>query len=294
MGVTDPIGSDFPYEGHFADVFGSRMHYANTGTGRPVLFLHGNPTSSYLWRNVIPHFEGQSRCVAPDLIGMSRSVWPDLDYSCFDHARYLDGFIAALGLTDLTLVVHDWGSALGLHYARRHPENVRAVCLMEFIRPLSWDDFPEPVNGLFRAFRTPDVGYDLIVNQNVFVEQVLFGSIGRGLSEPEKARFREPFIEPGRRKPLWRWPNQLPIEGEPADVCREVEAYHAWLLASPVPKRLLHAAPGWSVTPEKAAWYASRLPKCRAVDVGPGVHYIQEDYPTLIGRELSEWLTKHV
>ena len=147
MGVTDPIGADFPSEGHYADVFGSRMHYADTGTGRPALFPHGNPTSSYLRRNVIPHVEGQARCVAPDLIGMGRSDGPDLDYSFFDLARYLDGFIAAVGLTDLTLVVHDWGSALGLHYARRHPENVRAVCLMESIRPLTWDDFPEPTTG---------------------------------------------------------------------------------------------------------------------------------------------------
>ena len=165
----------------YADVLGSRMYYVDEGEGKPVLFLHGNPTSSYLWRNVIPHVTGVGRCIAPDLIGMGRSDKPDLDYRFVDHARYLDAFIEALELEDVTLVVHDWGSGLGFHYAHRNEGNVRGLAFMEAIlAPVpSWDAFPDGAREMFRAFRTPEVGWDLICKQNVFVEQAIPGSIVR-------------------------------------------------------------------------------------------------------------------
>ena len=169
--TDETISPDMPYPSKHVDVLGSRMHYVESGTGDPVLFLHGNPTSSYLWRNVMPHLTPVARCLAVDLIGMGQSDKPDLEYRFVDHARYVDGFIAALELERLTLVIHDWGSALGFHYARRHEANVKGIAFMEaVVRPLTWDEWPHTVRALFQQFRTPEVGWDLIVNKHVFVE----------------------------------------------------------------------------------------------------------------------------
>src|SRR6478752_6774495 len=178
----------------YADVLGSRMYYVDEGEGKPVLFLHGNPTSSYLWRNVIPHVTGVGRCIAPDLIGMGRSDKPDLEYRFVDHARYLDAFIGA--------------------------------------------------REMFQAFRTPEVGWDLICKQNVFVEQAIPGSIVRKLTDEEMDAYRAPFSDEASRKPIWRWPNEIPVAGEPADVAEIVAAYNAWLQETELPKLLLHAEPG--------------------------------------------------
>jgi haloalkane dehalogenase len=215
--VTDkPISAEFPFASKFVEVEGSRMHYVEEGSGDPVLFLHGNPTSSYLWRNIIPYAARVGRAVAPDLIGMGRSDKPDIDYSFFDHVRYVDGFIDALDLRDITFVVHDWGSALGFHYARRHERNVKGIAFMEAIlRPYTWNDWPEQARGLFQAFRTPETGWDLIANRNVFVEDVLPGSVVRKLTDEEMDRYRAPFPTPESRKPVWRWPNEIPVDGQP-------------------------------------------------------------------------------
>ena len=187
--TDDRISERMPYPSMFVDVLGSRMHYVESGVGDPVLFLHGNPTSSYLWRNVMPHLTPVARCIAPDLIGMGRSDKPVLEYRLADHVRYVDGFIEALGLTRVTLVVHDWGSALGFHHARRHETNVKGIAFMEaVVRPLSWDEWPHTVRPLFQQFRTPEVGWDLIVNKNVFIEQVLPGAIQRRLTPAEMKR----------------------------------------------------------------------------------------------------------
>ena len=262
-----------PYESRFVTVAGSRIHYVEAGEGDPLLFLHGNPTSCYLWRNVMPHLAGDARCVAPDLIGMGRSDKPDLDYRLVDHARYVDGFIEALGLQRLTLVLHDWGSALGFHYARRHAANVRGLAFMEaLVRPVTWDEWPRTVRPVFEAFRTPEVGWDLVVNQNAFVEQVLPGAIQRTLSEVEMARYREPFREPASRKPVWRWPNEIPIDGEPADVTALVDAYATWLSECDVPKLLLYAhfvQPGAILRKELVDWCRAHMRKLTAVDIGP-------------------------
>ena len=210
-----------------------------------MLFLHGNPTSSYLWRNVMPHLTPVARCLAVDLIGMGQSDKPDLEYRFVDHARYVDRFIAALGLERLTLVIHDWGSALGFHYARRHEANVKGIAFMEaVVRPLTWDEWPHTLRALFQQFRTPEVGWDLIVNKHVFVEQVLPGAIERTLTQEEMDRYREPYLDPPSRKPVWRWPNEIPVDGEPADVVEIVQAYADWLGRSAVPKLLLYAQPG--------------------------------------------------
>jgi haloalkane dehalogenase len=276
------------------DVHGSRMHYVEEGEGAPVLFLHGNPTSSYLWRNVIPHVSGGARCIAPDLIGMGKSDKPDIDYRFVDHARYLEGFIETLGLGDVVLVLHDWGSGLGFDWARRHADRVRGLAFMEAIlTPVpSWDVFPEGAREMFQAFRTPEVGWDLIAKQNVFVEQALPGSVVRKLSDEEMDAYRAPFPDEASRKPVWRWPNEIPIEGEPADVAEVVGAYSAWLQETEVPKLLFAATPGALIPAPVVEWARSALPNLEVVELGEGIHYVQEDHPEEIGRGIARWLAE--
>jgi len=290
--TEEPISAEFPFESRFVEVHGSSMHYVEQGGGVPVLFLHGNPTSSYLWRNVIPHVAAVARCIAVDLIGMGRSDKPDLDYRFVDHSRYLDAAIEALGLENVVVVLHDWGSALGFHYARRHECNLRGLAFMEAIlAPVpSWEAFPPDARELFQSFRTPEVGWDLIARQNVFVERVLPGSIIRTLSDEEMERYREPFPDEASRKPVWRWPNEIPIAGEPADVAALVTAYNAWLQETQLPKLLFHASPGALVPGPMLDWARARLPKLETVDLGSGLHFLQEDHPHAIGRELARWL----
>ena len=284
------ISAAMPCESKFVDVEGARIHYVEEGTGDPILFLHGNPTSCYLWRNVMPHLASDARCLAMDLVGMGRSDKPALDYRLVDHARYVDKFIASLGLERLTLVLHDWGSALGFHYARRHEANVRGIAFMEaIVRPLTWDEWPRTVRALFQQFRTPEVGWDLVVNRNAFVEQVLPGAILRTLADAEMARYREPFADPASRRPVWRWPNEIPVDGKPADVAALVGEYSAWLGASSVPKLLLHAQPGAILRKDLVAWCREHLKNLTIVDVGPGLHFIQEDRPHEIGDAIRTW-----
>lgn len=283
--------ADFPFAENFVEVHGSKMHFLDEGSGEPILFLHGNPTSSYLWRNIVPHLTGLGRCVAPDLIGMGQSDKPDIGYRFFDHARYMDGFIEALNLRNITLVVHDWGSALGFHYARRHPENVRAIAFMEaLVMPMpGWEVMDEQSRQLFQAFRTPEVGWEMIVTQNVFIEQALPGAVVRELSEEEMNHYRAPFLDPASRKPLYQWPNEIPVGGDPADVHEAVATYNAWLQETDIPKLLFYASPGAIITEPLVAWCKQHLSNLATVDVGSGIHFIQEDHPYLIGTELAGW-----
>jgi haloalkane dehalogenase len=286
-----PISPDFPYQSNFVEVHGSKIHYVDEGQGDPVLFLHGNPTSSYLWRNIISYVTSQARAIAPDLIGMGKSDKPDLDYRFVDHSKYVEGFIEKLGLENITFVIHDWGSALGFHYAARHQDNVKGLAIMEAILlPVpAWDTFPADFRQIFQAFRTPEVGWDLIVNQNIFVERILPGGIARKLSEEEHNRYREPYREPASRKPLWRWPNEIPIAGEPADVVQLVGAYNAWLQQTELPKLLYYADPGALMPGPVVDWANQSLRNLEAVDLGRGIHFLQEDHPHRIGEEFSRW-----
>ncbi len=290
------IPTDFPYESRFVEVEGSKMHYVEVGSGDPILFLHGQPTSSYLWRNILPHLAPLGRAIAPDLIGFGRSDKPDIEYRFVDHARYIDGFIEALGLDRLTLVVHDWGSGLGFHWARRHPERVRGLAFFEAIlAPIpSWDDFPAELRDLFRGFRSPETGRSLLIDQNVFIEKVLPGAVARGLTEVEMERYREPFKDPASREPVYRWPNELPIGGEPADVTEIVETYNAWLQETDVPKLLLHAEPGAITRAPLVEWCKANLEKLEVVHVGAGIHYLQEDNPDGIGKAVADWYRRRV
>lgn len=288
------ISAAFPYESHFVEVHGSKMHYIEQGEGDPILFLHGNPTSSYLWRNVIPHVSSLGRCIAPDLIGMGKSDKPDIEYRFVDHIHYMDGFIEALGLKNLTLAIHDWGSGLGFYYASRHEANVKGIAFMEAILGArdSWDAFPEAARELFQSFRTPDLGWELIGVKNVFVETVLPGSVVRGLTEEEMNHYREPYLEPKSRKPIWRWPNELPIEGEPKDVVKIVKGYNRWLQETDLPKLLITAQPGAIVQKDLAQWCEKNMKNLTVVDIGPGSHFIQEDNPHGIGEAIAQWRRK--
>jgi len=293
--MTDTrTSADFPFESRYVTVKGSEMHYVEEGEGDPILFLHGNPTSSYLWRNIIPHASGPGRAIAPDLIGFGKSDKPDIDYRFFDHVEYVEGFIDNLGLRDVTLVIHDWGSALGFHYAMGHADNVKGIAFMEAIlSPIpNWDAFHPDFQKIFKVFRTEGVGWDMIVGQNFFVEKILPGAIARDLTEEEMAHYREPFLHEASRKPTWRWPNEIPIEGHPADVTTAVGAYNEWLQETEIPKLLVHASPGALLRADAVEWCRTHLPNLEILDIGTGIHFIQEDAPDEIGRGIADWYAR--
>jgi len=278
------------YERRRLAVHDSHMTYVEVGVGDPIVFLHGNPTSSYLWRNVIPQLAGRGRCLAPDLIGMGRSgKVPSGRYRLADHVRYLDAWFEALDLRRVTLVVHDWGSALGFHWARRHPERVKALVYMEaIVRSVAWAEWPEAARKIFQALRTP-AGEEMILAKNVFVERILPASVLRGLAPEEMERYREPFREPGEsRRPTLTWPREIPIDGEPADVSALVNEYAAWLARSPLPKLFVNANPG-SILVGAQRQFCREWPNQQEVTV-KGSHFLQEDSPVEIGQAIARFL----
>jgi haloalkane dehalogenase len=287
------ISAGVPRKQHIR-VLGKAMAFVESGAGDPIVFLHGNPTSSYLWRNVMPHLAGFGRCIAPDLIGMGDSdklepSGPD-SYRLVEHRRYLDRMLEVLGVGErVTFVIHDWGSALGFDWARRHPDRIKCLAYMEaIVRPLSWNEWPEPIRKLFQGFRS-DAGEAMILEKNVFVERVLPGSVLRGLTDAEMAVYRRPFAEPGEsRRPTLTWPRQIPLGGEPEDVVAIVQAYADWLQASDVPKLFVNAEPGAILTGAQRA-FCRTWPNQREVTV-KGSHFIQEDSPDEIGQAIAAWL----
>jgi haloalkane dehalogenase len=289
MTTTVPIGV------HHLRVLESTMAYRQAGSSadRTVLFLHGNPTSSYIWRNIIPHVAPIARCIAPDLIGFGQSGKPDIAYRFADHVRYFDAFLDALGIKEAYIVAQDWGTALAFHLAARRPDFVCGLAFMEFIRPMPrWEDFLRR-NGareIFRNFRTPGEGEKLVMEENAFVERILPGSIMRKLKDEEMAAYRAPFPTPQSRLPVWRFPNELPIAGEPADVYALMEEAHAALRVSTYPKLLFCAEPGALIPPDLAQRFAAELKNCRLVPLGAGAHFLQEDHPDAIGRAVAEWI----
>ena len=280
-----------PYERKRVSVLDSEMAYVDTGSGDAIVLLHGNPTSSYLWRNVIPHLEGSGRCLAPDLIGMGDSgKAPAGSYRFADHARYLDAWFEALGLaSNLALVGHDWGAALAFHWARRHPQGVRAIAYMEgIVQPVTWDDWPDAARGIFQAMRSP-AGEEMVLEKNVFVERILPSSVLRGLGEEEMAVYRRPYLEPGEsRRPTLTWPREIPVEGEPADVVEIVESYGKWLAQSEAPKLFINAEPGIILTGRQRQ-FCRTWPNQREVTI-KGSHFVQEDSPHQIGEAIADFL----
>lgn len=280
----------------YVEALGKRIAYREAGSGDSIVFLHGNPTSSYLWRNVIPHVEHLGRCIAPDLIGMGGSERLDDEeadrYRFVCHRRYLDATLDELGIGDrVTLVLHDWGSALGFDWARRHADRIAGIAYMEaLIRPISWDEWPEQSRPVFEGLRS-DAGEGLILDKNMFIERILPASIMRTLSDEEMDAYREPFAEPGdSRAPTLAWPRELPIDGTPADVVGIVHDYAAWLATSTVPKLFINAEPG-------AILVGAPRETCRQwanqdeITV-PGIHFIQEDSADEIGVAIAAWYGK--
>jgi haloalkane dehalogenase len=289
MALQD-LSPAFKFRSNFIDIHGSKIHYIDEGTGDPILFLHGNPTSSYLWRNIIPQVTPYGRCIAMDLIGMGKSDKPDIGYRFVDHVKYVEGFIEKMGLKHITLVVHDWGSALGFHYAMRHEKNIKGLAFMEAIlKPAKWDGFPKDFKIGFKLMRTPVIGWLMIVGLNIFVEQILPKAIVRPLTEEEKEHYREPFKKMKDRKPIRQWPNEIPIDGKPADVNDMVGYYSRKLQESDIPKLLFFAHPGGIVRAPLIEWCQRNLKNLKTVDIGKGIHYLQEDNPTQIGSELANW-----
>ena len=291
--MSEAISAADPHPRRRARVLDTELSYVDMGQGKPVVFLHGNPTSSYLWRNVMPHVAGAHRCLAPDLVGMGESgKAPAGSYRFADHARYLDAWFDALGLTSgVTLVVHDWGSALGFHWARRHPDRVRALVYMEaIVRPLTWAEWPEVARKVFQAMRSP-AGDEMVLDKNVFVERILPLSVLRGLTDAEMTVYRKPYLAPGEsRRPTLTWPRQIPIDGEPADVVALVEEYGRWLAKSPVPKLFVNADPGTILTgPQRE--FCRTWPHQDEITVR-GSHFIQEDSPHEIGRAIAGFLSR--
>jgi haloalkane dehalogenase len=288
--MTDEhISAADPHPRRSIRVLDSEMSYVDTGAGPPIVFLHGNPTSSYLWRNIIPYVSALGRCLAPDLVGMGRSKRsPTYSYRFVDHARYLDAWFEALGLTrDVILVVHDWGSALGFHRAFRYPEQIKAIAYMEAImRSRRWTDFAD-AGAVFRKLRSEE-GDRLVIHDNAFVEAVLPRGMLRKLSDAEMAAYRAPFLDLGARIPTLVWPRQIPIEGEPADVTAIVENYGAWLASSELPKLFVAGDPGAIITGETREFCRS-FRNQREITVR-GRHFLQEDSANEIGAALREFV----
>jgi haloalkane dehalogenase len=288
--MPKPISAEFPFESRYVEVNGHRMHYVEQGSGDPILFLHGNPTSSYLWRNIIPYVSDRGRCIAPDLIGMGKSDKPDLAYRFFDHYAFIEGFIEAMGLKNITLVLHDWGSGLGFHYAHMHPDKIKGIAFMEaIVAPVKWADFPSDFKMGFKLMRTSFIGWLMVSVMNVFVKQILPQATLRHFRPEELAYYAAPFPTIKSRKPVRQWPAEIPIEGRPADVHDAVSGYNRWLQETHLPKLFLYAHPGGLITEKVATWIQEHLPNLTAADIGAGIHYVQEDRPHEIGEALSAW-----
>ena len=287
------ISIDFSYESKFVNVLDSRMHYVERGNGNPILFLHGNPTSSYLWRNIMPYLETQGRVIAVDNIGFGKSDKPDIDYTFTDHARYLEAFIDILDLQKITLITHEWGASLGLDYAARHENNIYGLALMEATLPHG-SPFPksemlEELAPLFQCFRDPVEGPKYIIEENQFIETLLPAGVVRSLTEAEINIYRLPFTKPESRKPILVWPNQLPTSEEPTHMMKIMENYSKWLLKTDLPKLHIYGSPGIVNPPSLVDFLKKKLKNYETVYVGAVLHYLQEDHPEIIGRAIADW-----
>jgi haloalkane dehalogenase len=278
------------------EVLDSFMSYRDAGTGDiPVVFLHGNPVSSYAWRNVIPHVSGQARCLAPDLIGMGESGKPDLAYCLADHVRYLDVWFDAMSLDDAVLVGHDWGGTLAMDWAARHPGRVRGIAVTEtFLRPVRSEELAPPVAGLFRAYRSPK-GEKMVMEDNMVIEVNLARGVVGGLAAADLDVYRAPFLEPASRKPMLAWTREFPLDGEPADVVEVVLGCGRWMAGTPgVPKLIMAVEDGTGLgSPEVIGWAAENFAAVEVESVGTGGHQIPEDQPAAVGAAVANWLRRH-
>jgi haloalkane dehalogenase len=289
------ISAAMPYAKKYQTVEGKQIAYVEVGEGDPIVLLHGNPTSSYLWRNVIPELADSGRVIVPDLIGQGDSEKlpaseGSLRYTFQAAYHYLDGLLQAIGANhNVTLVIHDWGSGLGFFWAQQHPQEVRGIAYMEaIVCPIGWDDWPESARGIFQGFRS-EKGEDLVLQRNMFVEGVLPSAVIRTLSDEEMQHYRAPFANPDDRQPTLNWPRQIPIEGEPAEMVALVESYSQWLAGNEdLPKLFINAEPG-SILVGRQREFCRSWTNQSEVTV-KGLHFIQEDSPAEIGQAVAHWL----
>ena len=277
----------------YIDVLGKQIAYVEMGEGDPIIFQHGNPTSSYLWRNILPQLQGLGRCIAMDLIGMGDSEKLEdegnMTYSYNTHKKYFDGFLDAIGVeSNATLVMHDWGSALGFDWANDYPEKVKAICYMEgIVQSMEWEDWNEDAKGIFQGFRSP-AGEEMILEKNLFIEAVLPGSILRKLSDAEMNEDRRPFNDKKSRRPTLDWPRQIPLENNPSEICKIVDSYSQWMAENNIPKLFINAEPG-AILIGKQREFCRTWKNQKEVTV-KGSHFIQEDSPNEIGNAIFDWL----
>lgn len=293
-----PISEELTIPRHNVPVLDSTMSYLEQGEGDVVVFLHGNPSAAYLWRNVIPFVSETHRAIAVDLIGMGRSGKPDIGYKFADHARYLDAFVEAMELQQITLVGHDWGAALAWDFARRHPEKVVRLAFMEGVLPPafpqpSYEAMGEEMGGMFRAMRDPQEGRKMIMENNMFVEQILPMMINRPLGDAARAEYGLPYKAEKDRLPTWAWPREVPIGGEPASNVALMSDIQSFMGETQMPVLLAYAEPGVLVPPQAVPFYSGLIPNLETAFVGQGLHFIQEDQPSAIGRALADWLRRN-
>lgn len=276
---------------HYVEVYGSKMHYLEEGGGNPILFLHGIPTSSYLWRNIISHLSSLGRCIALDLIGMGKSDKPNIEYNIHDHIKYVDKFIETLGLKNITLVMHGWGSVIGLDYAMRHEKNCKGLVFYEsYLRPFNKEDISLPLQEQILALQDQENSYDLIMNSSYFVDKVLPQEMLMPLSDQDMVLYREPFLKEGAGKPLHRYLQELPRGDNNSDVDKIIANYSKKLSKSKLPKLMLYSVPGFITTIATAMWAKEHLPNLEIVDVGEELHYAQETNPVLMRESISAWM----
>ena len=292
--MSTGLPENFPFKSNYADIYESSIHYIDENEFQEsetvFLFLHGNPTSSFLWRNIIPHLKSLGRCVAPDLIGFGKSGKPDIDYTFDDHYRYMEAFIEELNLQNIILVVHDWGGAIGFHYARKHPEKITGMVFMEtFYKPMEWENLDPFARWLFRRFIDPKWGERLNGKLNLFLSFILPFSMYQKLSASEKKTYTAPFQAPQSRKPIVMFPQELPFQGSGTKNEEIANVYFNWLQRSNIPKLLLYAKPGVQITGKQVDELQSNLINITVKYVGKGKHFIQEDQPDTIGKEIVRW-----
>ncbi len=285
------ISAEFDYPDQSVDVLGSQLHYVETGEGAPILFLHGIPTWSYMWRNVMPVLHEAGRCIAVDLIGMGRSDKPDIDYTVFDHIDYITEFIDTLGLSDITLVMHGWGSVIGFAYAMSHPEKIKGLAFLEaHIRaPSSHDMLSLPVQELATLLQTDDGGYAAIMEDNYYVNEILPRGILRTLTDAEMAAYQQPFKDVKSRKLIWQYLQDLPKGDQKTAVSELIQKYSEFLQQSKLPKLMLFAVPGFITTMDTVVWAKQHLPELSLVDIEDALHYATESNPERIGIEIKHW-----
>jgi haloalkane dehalogenase len=289
--AKEKISDELTYPSKFVEVYGSKMHYIETGEGDPILFLHGVPTSCYLWRNIIPHLAPLGRCIALDLIGFGHSDKPDIEYSILDHIKYVEKFIETLQLKKLTLVMHGWGSVIGFEYAMNHEKNCKGLVFYEaFLRSLDGEDISLPFQEQLAELQDLENAPEMAMDGSIFVDKIISQNVMRELTEKEMENYREPFLKEGSNKPIVKYLKELPNGGLHSKIDAMIENYSNKLTHSSLPKLMLYSVPGFITTIATVMWAKENLPNIEIIDIGEELHLAQESNPSLVGESISVWL----